>query len=44
MHLRLTKSQRTALARDGTSLKRMILNAVADMSGGFCIDPEFVVF
>jgi len=44
MHLRLTKSQRTALAWDGTSLKRMILNAVADMSGGFCIDPEFVVF
>jgi hypothetical protein len=44
MHLRLTKSQRTALVSDGTSLKRMMLNAEADMSGGFCIVPEFVVF
>jgi hypothetical protein len=43
MHLRLIKSQRTALVWDGTSLKRMMLNAEADMSGGFCREPVLLV-
>ena len=44
MQLRLTKSQRTALVWDGTSLKRIMLNAVADRSGGFCREPVLLVF